>query len=94
MNDLQELRSLKLAYREGGDLRDIIDRLLDKTKRSPFDSPALINSLISLKDKVDNLAQRFLKGALDRNVYTLEWDELVRDTMKIIDQLEKELDRA
>lgn len=90
-DDLQQLRSLRLAYREGGDLKEIIDGVVTIVKKSTSHSVEVTDGLVKLKAKVDQLAQSFLKGTMDRATYTLEWDQLVRDTMKVIDQLEQEI---
>ncbi len=88
-DDLQELRSLRLSYREGGDLREIIDGIITIAKRSSLNSISLTDELAVLKKRVNQLANGFLEGTINRTTYTLEWDQAVRDTTNVIDQLEK-----
>lgn len=88
-DDLQKLQSLRLAYREGGDLRVIIDGVIAIARSSSPNSTALTDVLTELKHKVNQLARGFLDGTIDSNAYTLAWDQVVRDTMKTIDLLEQ-----
>lgn len=89
-NDLQELGGMRMDLRDGGDLRKIIDRLISKTALSPSQGPQLKDSLTQLKDQLNKLAQSFLQGTIKRTDYTLEWDEIVRSVLRIIEQLEVE----
>lgn len=88
--DLKELRSLKHAYREGGDLVEILHQLITIAERSFTDNPAFKDSLVNLRDKVNLLAKTYREGKIDSQAYGPKWDEIVRKTHSVIDQLERD----
>lgn len=88
MNHLQKLRSLKIADQEGEDLRNIIDRVLTIAEISAHET-SIIKTLQGLKGKIDPLAKRWLEKSIDIQTYTLDWDQIVRDSTKAIEELEK-----
>lgn len=92
MDKIEELRNLKADYREGGNLKEewLVCIILQNKHRV---TEHFTNSLTTLMAKIDKLAQKFLNGTVDHQAYTLEWDQLVRDAMKVIDQVEQALSR-
>ncbi|MDW3194390.1 MAG: alpha/beta fold hydrolase [Cytophagales bacterium] len=88
--DYKELRGLKHAYQEGGDLEDILNRLISIAKRSFTDNSAYTDSLMDLKDKVNLLAKTYREGKIETQAYGPKWDEIVRDTLMVIDQMERD----
>ena len=91
MNEyLRELGSLKSQFREGGDPGQIIGRVMEMTEVAPSNGQEIFDKLAELKARLENIAECWVKGTISRDAYTLEWGDIVRGTIKVIEQMQKE----